>query len=1312
VRNRSLVIALAMAFIMLGAMYNALPTTTQQLSPATPTHASLHDGDAGEGPFSDSRSFATPSAFLDVVVRDGRFGGPSGEDVNITFDLRELNNVGLSIHTFNWRFTTLDDKNVVDGFGTRPIDLALDGLARTEWTTSLSISSRLYRDMMLQGRDQLRLTITFRAVDVNSHEITVSRTVPAHLTQRVAMLVDEDVYPLIKDNLERYEEDANLRGSVEFILRTGNWGSPEAIRTLIKQLWKDEAITGVILWGYLPFAMWDMVHTDDSHEIFPIPVFYEDMDGQFIDDNHDGLYDRHIWGENDGCEIWAAFVMPPRPVVPTKNLDPNGQGTGGGLQANYYNTRNHGNWRLTRVDETVDFYWHVDLPTEVDDDDFSVSWTGRIMADHEETYTLAPLHGGGLRIWIDGNLVHDDWNGVTWRTHERPFTLYLTKGWHNLRMEYNNNNWGFNAATRLLWSSDHILADTINAWLDKSHAYHQEELVYNERALLFMDYGYGIKCNMRDPILAKHIRPLYGDNVVVGGCTNTTAADDYIEALEDGYELISVWSHAGSNGHQISYEGRPKEVNSTAPAFKIRETQAGLVTLIWGCHAGDFGNKGEDISLMSDNLATNYAFATPYGLASAAATRSIGTTFKNVYWAFDNGSSMATGFFANLDVEYDKDLMMWKAPNIAEERYVKDQVLMGDPFLRIDHRPWDISMEIDGGAEFTKGEDVTLNVYANDADEMRFKNAGGEWSQWEAYCTTKAWSIGDDYGGHRVFGQFRNDWGKAEYNVVDVITKVATMADRVHIELDSGAEMTNSTTVSVDLDIGDAEPTLVSMSLRDEGGIWSSWTPFITPTTWSLSAGDGERTVEVRFIADDGIWHADTNDSIVLDTRPPLSTVNLEGRMDRMEWYTSSVSINLSSSDATAGPKWTEWSLDGSIWTRFAGPIVVEADGEHTISYRSCDNAGNLERASTTAFKVDRSAPVDLTIDVADGVKTLGLPSIDLVMDATDLTSGLGSMRFSIDGGEWGLWMPFEEARFMAIPSEEGEHTIDWQVRDMAGNVAQAPSPLMVILDQTPPTLEEVEPVEDAIDVPVDVLLFMTFDEPMDEETLTVVNVLVQDSRGIPVVGELNVDQETGRVTFIPSKALEHYSTYSVLLRGDITDLAGNGLNGGTGHIWSFTTVGLPAGAPTDLVAEATNDSVVLTWEAPSFLGSGEFQGYHVYRMVETGSASDFAFWMSVTGTGCIDNDVETGVQYHYMVRAMTSYTQGMESNVASAIVIPQVEDPEEEPEEPDGPEPNDIGDDGDVDPGDKSVGTYIAIAVVVVIVGILASVYVRRSTN
>ncbi len=395
VLHRSLVIALAMILFLPGTAYHALPATQHNLSPVDPTHASLCEGSTGEGPFSDSRTASQMNAFLDVITDGARFSGLAGEPSTITFTLSERNNVGLTIDSFAWNLKTQEGSSVTDGSGSSQCFLDLEGLATTEWTTSITISEALYEEMMLDGRDQLRLTVTFGGVDANGNDLSVRRTVPAYLTQRVAMLVDEDVYPLIKDNLVRYERDANLRGSVEFVYRTGNWGTAGAIRSLLKQLWRDEGITGVILWGYLPFAMWDMVHSDDSHEIFPIPVFYEDMDGSFADTNGDGLYDKHYWGENDGCEIWASFVMPPRELVPEENLDPSGQGTGGGLSASYYNSRNQGNWRMNRVDPTLDFYWLVDLPREIDDDDFSIKWTGRIRADATETYTLSPLHGGG-----------------------------------------------------------------------------------------------------------------------------------------------------------------------------------------------------------------------------------------------------------------------------------------------------------------------------------------------------------------------------------------------------------------------------------------------------------------------------------------------------------------------------------------------------------------------------------------------------------------------------------------------------------------------------------------------------------------------------------------------------------------------------------------------------------------------------------------------------------------------------------------------------------------------------------------------------
>jgi hypothetical protein len=1300
VHHRSLVIALAMILLVLGTAYSALPATQHNLSPAGPTHASLCDGSAGEGPTSDTRTTSDGVAFLDVITEGARFSGAAGEPSDMTFTLNEHNNVGLTIETFSWNLRTLDNVPVTDGSGNSRCSIDIPAMGTTEWTTSITITEELYRDMMVSGRDQLRLTVTLKGVDGNGNDIIVSRTVPAYLTQKVAMLVDEDVYPLIKDNLARYERDVNLRGSVEFVYRTGNWGSAKEIRSLLKQLWRDEGITGVILWGYLPFAMWDMVHSDDSHEIFPIPVFYEDMDGSFADTNGDGLYDKHYWGENDGCEIWASFVMPPRELVPEENLDPSGLGTGGGLQASYYNSRNQGNWRMSRVDPTLDFYWQEDLPGEIDDDDFSVKWTGRIRADASETYTLSPLHGGGLRIWIDGNLVHDEWDWTTWKKWEHMSTVYMTKGWHDIRIEYNNNNWGFDGAVRLLWTSDHVLAGTINDWLDRSHAYHQGSMEYHERALLFLDYGYGIKYNLRDSTLNGEIKPIYGDNVVVKGCTNTTAADDYIRALEDGHELISVWSHAGSAGHWISYQDKPDDVNGTAPSYKIRETRAGLVTLIWGCHAGDFGggHEGEDVSFLSDNLAANYAFSTPYGLACAAATRSIGTKFKEVYWAWDNGSSLATGFSANLEVEYDRETIERKAPNIAEDMWVKDVVLMGDPFIRIDHRPWNVSMTIDDGAGYTTDSTVLLHVSAFDAEEMRFMNAGGDWSNWEDFQATKEWTIGESYGGHRVRVQVRNGWGRTYYSAYDVITRIATLPDRVSLEIEGGAEMTNSTVLEITLDIGRADPELVWMNLRDDDSEWSGWEPFQKAMIWILSPGDGERTVTARFLTDDGLWSMNASDSILVDTRPPVTDHVVTGEMGALGWYVSTVTVELNAMDDVSGVKVIHWSLDGSEWATYSGPIPINGDGHHKLRYASIDLCGNEEDGASVDLKMDMSGPTDLTVLPTDGSVCLNLPSIDLTLIAWDPMSGIDAMRFAVDDDDWGPWTEFTTNRIMVLPDQEGQHSIGWQVKDAAGNVGTLPEPLLLELDTTSPGVESVYPEHGSTGVPVDTAITLTFDEPIDVATLTSSNLLVQDETGGPVNGELAYSEDTRTATFVPDDLLDHLTSYSIMVRGEVRDVAGNGLEGGSGHLWSFETEGLPPGPPTGLSAIATNDSIVLTWDAPENLGTGDLTGYNVYRMMDDGSpGNDFTFFTSVVGNDLEDDDVDVSIQYHYMVRALTSFSEGDDSQVVSAIVVPV----DDGPDEPDGPETPGPDERNESPAGDDGGSWYVTLSFAAVIVTI-----------
>src|SRR5690606_8092266 len=92
----------------------------------------------------------------------------------------------------------------------------------------------------------------------------------------------------------------------------------------------------------------------------------------------------------------------------------------------------------TRTDSTVNFTsgWNGAPPgTGVTADlNYSVRWSGEVEIASEGAWTFFTTTNDGVRVWIDDQLVIDDWN-----THialENSATLNLTSGWHRIRMEY------------------------------------------------------------------------------------------------------------------------------------------------------------------------------------------------------------------------------------------------------------------------------------------------------------------------------------------------------------------------------------------------------------------------------------------------------------------------------------------------------------------------------------------------------------------------------------------------------------------------------------------------------------------------------------------------------------------------------------------------------------------------------------------------------------------------------------------------------------------------------------------------------------
>ena len=106
---------------------------------------------------------------------------------------------------------------------------------------------------------------------------------------------------------------------------------------------------------------------------------------------------------------------------------------------------------LTRVDTNVDFNWGAGPPAPgISATDFTARWTGAVVPQFNETYTFYTTTDDGTRLWVNGQLLVNEW--VDQAATEWSGTIALqAQQRYNLRMDYYQN--GGNASATLAWSS-------------------------------------------------------------------------------------------------------------------------------------------------------------------------------------------------------------------------------------------------------------------------------------------------------------------------------------------------------------------------------------------------------------------------------------------------------------------------------------------------------------------------------------------------------------------------------------------------------------------------------------------------------------------------------------------------------------------------------------------------------------------------------------------------------------------------------------------------------------------------------------------
>jgi hypothetical protein len=282
---------------------------------------------------------------------------------------------------------------------------------------------------------------------------------------------------------------------------------------------------------------------------------------------------------------------------------------------------------------------------------------------------------------------------------------------------------------------------------------------------------------------------------------------------------------------------------------------------------------------------------------------------------------------------------------------------------------------------------------------------------------------------------------------------IDTVAPSGSITISSGAIYANTTSVVLGLTGSDSLSGVNQIRFSNDNSSWSGWQDFSITKAWTLTVGDGTKTVYYQ-ISDNAGTVSTYSDTIVLDTTKPTGSVVIQGGSAFSN--TTAVDLTLAASDVTSGVNQVRFSNNNLTWTSwqaFATPkawTLSPGDGTKTVYFQVIDNAGLVKIYSDVVI-LDTTAPTG-TMTIGDGAIYSKSTSVTLSLSAVDSTSGVAQMRFCDDNSAWTAWESYSASRSWNLPSGDGSKQVFVQYVDYAGLVSSTYS-ASVILDTTAPSL-------------------------------------------------------------------------------------------------------------------------------------------------------------------------------------------------------------------------------------------------------------------
>jgi len=293
----------------------------------------------------------------------------------------------------------------------------------------------------------------------------------------------------------------------------------------------------------------------------------------------------------------------------------------------------------------------------------------------------------------------------------------------------------------------------------------------------------------------------------------------------------------------------------------------------------------------------------------------------------------------------------------------------------------------------------------------------------------------------------------------------ASPAPEGSVEISDGDAATRFTSVTLALTWRAVGPPVGEMRLRNVGDDWGAWTPVAATRNWTLTTGEGVKTVEVQFRSEDGLTSAVLSDSIILDQTPPIGSIRIDFGADTAPdpWVTLQLEYTDLQSGVTdvrfrnEGASWSLWKYVESTksWT------ITPTEGMRTVEAQFRDAAGNLSdvTADSIEYIPDTLPPRVTTVRICDNWHYIcPEEKFRVLVHALDNGggSGLDAFRVRVTGaGTWSEWFSYAGGPTVTLPRPErvGLIAVKAMARDRMANESGYEDASVYLLRTDPPWL-------------------------------------------------------------------------------------------------------------------------------------------------------------------------------------------------------------------------------------------------------------------